>query len=556
MEICKKPSDFYFKITFSFIILILLVKLFFFFQYNFPGKFLLFLASFVQDSFLLMLNYSLFLLLSKVNSKYFQLFSKILFYILHIIFVFVSITYTKFISDLIAYPINIFRLDFSISSFFFEYFLSWFYIFLFIFLILAFFSLSFFLPAKINKRLYWIFIIILATLFIPTLFRPSINPVFYSVIEEIKILIHPSAYSGEIGKLNKLSSDYNGANFSFLDKRLNSNEKQDLKYKRIIVLVMESIDYNLFMKNSEDKNILWRDNKKVNCESYDNYFTTNLDSYPALFSMVYSFLFPYKAYSNDVNLSTIESNNNLVRFFNNQDFATYFIDTYNENPYLIGEKEWSHTLKRDDFNEEGFVCLNVNRIDSACEDKIAMKRMIEILKTEKKVFMFHEMVYGHLTLWEKETHIESIDYYNSFFNEFYEGLVSNNLSNDTLIVIVSDHGPRTNAMNIKNYHVPLLFCAEDLKQEVNNNFSSHLDFKNILFQKIGNSKLEYDRKVYVVGSSNQWVYGIVDEDGNYSFINNQNLNVVTNSNKEIVIELNDNFQKYLSYFQEKVIESY
>ena len=102
MEICKKPSDFYFKITFSFIILILLVKLFFFFQYNFPGKFLLFLASFVQDSFLLMLNYSLFLLLSKVNSKYFQLFSKILFYILHIIFVFVSITYTKFISDLIA----------------------------------------------------------------------------------------------------------------------------------------------------------------------------------------------------------------------------------------------------------------------------------------------------------------------------------------------------------------------------------------------------------------------------------------------------------------------
>jgi len=551
-----KIKDFNWRLTLNLIIAVFLIKVFFFLQYNFQGRLLLFSASFVQDAFLLVLVYSLFLLLFKINYKFIGLakpwfcFSNILFYILISIVFFISITYNKFISDIIEYPINIFRVDLGVTKFFFEYFINLNYIFLFAFLLSAVFFLSFFF-LKNKKNLYKILIIVLLILFIPTILKPSINPVFYSINEEIKTLINPSPYSGEINKLAQPIKDYGFFDFSFLDKKMNIIPHQEVNYNKIVVLIMESVNYDNFIKQSEGKNVLWK-NKSINCQIYDNYFTTNLDSYPSLFAMLYSVLFPYKAYSNDVDYKSLESNNNLVRFFNKNGFSTYFIATYNENPWLVDGEEWLQVLERKDFSEEGFVCLDVSRIDSACEDFAAMNKMIELLKTKEKVFMFHEMVYGHLTLWEKETGIEQVDYYNSFFNEFYKKLIQNNLSDNTLIVIVSDHGARINAMDVNNYHIPLVLCGSNLKPGINHNFSSHLDFKNILLKEIINSQIEYENEVYVVGSSNQWVYGKINN-SNYVFINNQNLDVSTNSNKQEVIELNNNFQKYLSYFQNKIV---
>ena len=62
----------------------------------------------------------------------------------------------------------------------------------------------------------------------------------------------------------------------------------------------------------------------------------------------------------------------------------------------------------------------------------------------------------------KKTGITPIDYYNNYFNKTVDELKRNNLLDSTLLVIVSDHGPRNKPYNTQNYHIPLLLYSNDM----------------------------------------------------------------------------------------------
>lgn len=538
-------KQFEFNLLVNSVIFIFLVKIFFFLQRGF-GNFLLYFFSFVQDSIVIMLNYALFVLLRKKFKKT----SKWIYYIIQIIILIISLIYTKFIEDIIKYPINIFGVNLEISQFFINNFLNFGYELLIVFFIAFIFFFSGKFDWKIGKKVKIISVIIFILLFVFSLGKPVINPLVYSVWEEANNKINPSPYRGEIERISNVNINlsYNARDFSFIDKRL-TKSTENIKYDKIIVLAMESVNENYFKSYYGGRKIL----NKTSCKIYDNYHTTNLDSYTSLIAMLDSFLVPYKAYSNEVNYTIMERNNNLVRFFNENGYGTSFISTYDINPYIPNKEDWRDIIERKDFDEKGYLCLDISKIDSACEDKIAIDRIIDLLKNNKKEFILQEMVYGHLSDWKDKTGIGQIEYYDSFFNELYDKLEKEKLLNETLIVIVSDHGPRTDAFNIENYQIPLALCGDDIKESRNGEFSSHIDFNEIMLNAISGRNISRKDKIYTIGSSNEWVYGEITSNSSWVFINNRNLNVKTDMNKEEVISFGKDFQRYLSYFEGEIV---
>jgi hypothetical protein len=101
------------RVTINSIVALFIFKLYFFLTSQNLQK-VAYLASFIQDSFLIVCNYYLFKLLK----------SKSLFFTILLILIFVSFIYTIYLFDLLSFSINIFRLDFDIMMFFSQYFVS------------------------------------------------------------------------------------------------------------------------------------------------------------------------------------------------------------------------------------------------------------------------------------------------------------------------------------------------------------------------------------------------------------------------------------------------
>ncbi len=546
-----KFEDFNWRLTINFIIFLFIAKVFYFLMYNFKGRVMLFLMSFVQDVVLLVCVYFVFKWL--INTGKLEKLWKYSFYVVQTVLFFMAGIYTKYIIDLMDYPINIFSVDFGLSSFFLSNFIELDFLFMVALLIVGVYFLSVYIPNRPHKNVLRGLGVVLLLLFIMSILHSGINPVFYSIGEEIKNL-EPSPYDDLIDHLVDPREDYGDNDFSFLDKRLESIESKDgTNYDKVVVLVMESVDYDMYLRNSAGDEVLWNNNN-LGCESYENYYTANLDSYPSLYAMLYSNLFPYRAYSNDIDLDHMEGeNNNLVRHFNANDFSTYFVATFNDNPFLINEDEWTDVYTRWDFDRGRYVCLDISEVDSGCEDLMALDTMVELLRDNDKVFMFHEMIYGHVAIWEQEKGIEQVDYYNEFFNQLYGRLKEEGVSDEVLFVIVADHGVREDPEDIVYYHMPMMVCAEDMEDSENSDFASHLDMKSILFEKLYGEEFESDERIYFVGSSAEWIYGMVNEEGEYVLINDENLDVTTNTGVEEVVALNEGFQNYLAYFHEEIL---
>ena len=198
----------------------------------------------------------------------------------------------------------------------------------------------------------------------------------------------------------------------------------------------------------------------------------------------------------------------------------------------------------------GYAKVTSRKIEKAAEDIAVFDNMIEILKEDSLCFVFQEMVYGHTAFWIEQTGIETIDYYNRYFTKTIEALKNNNLDDSTLVVIVSDHGPRDDAYKTENYHIPMLIWATDLQENINFNFSSHLDFKDILLDLMTGNEfgLEND-KIYTLGNSGELIYGQITSNGKYVFINNRMSNLKSNLKEESIKTFNKSFQAYLDYFE-------
>ena len=541
-SIPKKELNYYMRLTIITCAVLLLFKLWFLIASQNQMR-SLYLISFIQDACLLYTNYFICIFLySKLDKT--QRIGRILFYIIYTSIASVSFVYTFFLFDLMSFPINIFALTMENISFFMEYFMN-------VELLLGIligggllFSISIYFP----KKLFWsklpvIAAIITTILFVPTILRPSINPFVYSLQEQITLSFSANSY------LNKLQSPTANSElkekFRFLDKSSEENLQLNSKYKRVIVLVMEGINYNDFYEKSSTDGNSFINQQKKNIITYNSYYTLNLDSYTSLIAMLNNVFIPYQAYVDERKYNFVNNGNNLVRLFNSNGFTTHFLTSYGEQQkrFVPNYKEWTKVITIDNLeNNDEFACLTSSKIETACEDLAVFYDLIQILKNNPQPFIFQEMVYGHSAEWFEKTGIKTIDYYNQYFNKLIEALKSNNLLDKTLLIITSDHGPRDNAYDKENYHIPMFIWANDLSSDINENLTSHLDFMDILLELItGEQYVQENESIITLGNSGELIYGKITSEGKYIFINNRMLNLKSNVDEETIKKFNSSF---------------
>lgn len=536
------------RLTVIAILALLVLKIFFFCS----NRNILYLVSFFQDSFLLIINYFFFIYCVNKSPKLI-LVGEIFFFTFFMLLGAVSFVYTIFLQDLITLPINLFCITIDHLTFFIKYYLDLKLVLVTTLGIGIMLILARFFPFKLtDKKKLTVIAIILSVLFIPTLLRPSLNPLIASTLEQYVLSIKTNH---NITKMNAPPVPDKGKSdqFNFLNKSFDTFPGLHTNYNRIIVLVMESVNYENFINASvPDSNSFYNIHKK-NLILYKNYYTLNLDSYSSILAMLNSLFIPYQAYVNDKKFSFVNNRNSLVRFFNKNGYSTLFLTSYGiqQERFLPDLNDWTQRIFMDSISgNQKFASVTSNKIEYACEDLAVFDDMMNFLKSNKKSFILQEMVYGHTIAWKQKTGIETIDYYNQYFEKTINELKKNNILDSTLLVVVSDHGPRNRPYNTENYHIPLLFYSADINSNENTKFLSHIDFKDILLSNISDYQYKpLEKDIYTVGNSGEFIYGTIKKDGNYIFINNRMRTPQTTITTNEVLNFNKNFLDYRNYFE-------
>ena len=542
--------NFVLRLTINTSAALFVLKLWFFFiSHNHKRS--IYFISFIQDVFLFIAIYFLFIYIFRKFIKL-QVAGRVLFFAFYLIFTVISFIYTFFLFDLLSFPVNIFGISFKTAIFFINYFLNASLIIALIGGISILFGISWFFPKKIGwNKLPVVAAIILCLLFSLTIMKGAINPIAYSVKEQITLSFAKNSYISKLKQPTPIGQLENS--FKFLNKSFKTIPQIKSKYKRIIVFVMEGVNYKDYWTKSNADKKSFPNKYKQNILSFDNYHTLNLDSYTSLIAMLNNIFIPYQAYVNEKKYHFINKKNNIIRCLNANGFNTHFLTSYGEQQkrFVPNIKEWTQvTCMKNIENLTQYAKVTANKVEMAAEDLAVFDNMVQILKNTSPCFIFQEMVYGHTSSWKEQTGIATIDYYNQYFTKTIEALKSNKLDDNTLVIMVSDHGPRKDAYTTKNYHIPMLVWANDLQEGINTNFTSHLDFKNILIGLMtGNKFVLQQDTIFTLGNSGELIYGQITADNKYVFINNRMSNLKSNLDEKSIKEFSQLFQNYLNYFE-------
>ncbi|MBI4607207.1 MAG: sulfatase, partial [Planctomycetes bacterium] len=121
------------------------------------------------------------------------------------------------------------------------------------------------------------------------------------------------------------------------------------------------------------------------------------------------------------------------------------------------------------------------------------------------------------------------------------------LATRTLLVVVSDHGERSRAAVPDNYRVPLLVVGEDVASGEDDSFRSHLDLQAIVAHFLLGAKLPAPRQeIFVVGSTERWVYGEIRALGEHVLVDDNAGRVLAGSLGAAAVH--DTFQAYVASF--------
>ena len=253
---------------------------------------------------------------------------------------------------------------------------------------------------------------------------------------------------------------------------------------------------------------------------FSNYHTTNLDSYPALIAMLAGVQVPFRAYA-DVGLyEAANQADNLTREFRRRGYATLFICPYEHQPFVPVRKEWDKIVLGSGLEQaEEYVRVGGSRMEAAVEDRAAIPAILNFIRSHKKTFILHEMVYGHSPAWKAHTGLDTLPYCDGYLCELYDGLAKAGVVDRALIVVVADHGNRFRDANPNSYRVPLLVAGHSVSSATHKRLLCHLDLAAILTHYLAATPLPQARSsIFTVGSTARWVYGQITSKGEYMFV--------------------------------------
>lgn len=516
-----------------------------------------FLGILITSSFEVLTIFFIFLffifLQKKLKSKIINLIIFILFYFILIFDSLINLMQSYFFDEANLLRYNLLNFDYYIVIYFFKEILPIKIIFIFILFLIISYLISFYFKLTKNliskclelKILYKILFVVLYLVLFFNIFNYSNIYVntgveYYQSLDDTEIII-----DGSFNAQNK----FNFSNFK--DEKNVSNLSQE----RVLVFVMESVTYNDFLENKDEK---FFHKIKNNSHIYSNYYTTNQDSLTSLFALLTSNFVPYDAYTHnwkELYGDKIFNSTSLVDIFNEQEYySSFFVSSYSKVDTLdYFNWDSKNYLNYNESIEKSFLCLSIFANQNACEDNAIIEKVKTEIKNKDKLFLFQEFIFGHGIKYNQLKKKSNVEYYNDYLLEIYNFLENENLLNSTTIVIVSDHGVRNikNSENSEKYKIPLIVYNNNFNATINNDLFNHIDFKQILFNELSNTKLNSRNEIYYVGQTRTSIVGYLNKfNQSFSIKNNDKIMLIENENidDDLIYEKVNYFLRYESDF--------
>lgn len=401
---------------------------------------------------------------------------------------------------------------------------------------------------RISNKIKLIGFIIILIIFAISLQRPSPHPLVFSMQKKVERLIkNEKRVVPSLTRPRSESKTFNSQNGLVFSK------KDITKYKHILLLVLEGVTSKDFENEFLTISNGFYQQNKSNAVYYKNYYATNLDSYTSLISMVTSVQVPYRAYADESLFKNVNIAPNITQDLHNRGFYNIFISTYEYQPFVPTRSYWDKIYERNDLPSiNDWLSLGSNRMESATEDKAAISTMMDNIKSHDKTFVLHELVYGHSPEWRAKTGKTQLSYYNEYLIELSEKLKEENLLSKTLFIIVSDHGDRAKSSDIDNYRVPLLIVGDSIAYQNREDLFTHLELPKIIYHyTAANDHPASPEEIYFVGSTEKWVYGKMNKQNEYLFIDDAAGTILSQKGGLMPIEVRNEFQNCVNEFNAK-----
>lgn len=455
--------------------------------------------------------------------------------------------YPAQLSNFLAFPVNVLKVDRETTSFFFKEYLGWSVLWHPpVFLLLA-FALFRVLPQRVvSTQMRWTASVICILGFI-SLGRPAPHPFVYSLQDTLK----QWAFSGErvVPSLKRPTQERRepAIDSSALTP---IDTGAELRYSHVLLLVLEGVNSSSFENDFLRRPGGYFEKIEQRSTYFPMYYATNIDSYTSLICMLTSVTVPYRAYADAASYDKVNSAPNIVRSLRRRGFKTFFCSTYEYQPFVPVRGDWDRIADNRDLPlQEKMVSVGTNKMESATEDMAALSTILNFIRSNEHTFVLHELVYGHSPEWTMKTGIPQLRYYDRFLRTITTALDSLGLGSQALVIVVSDHGPRDDSAAPQNYHVPLLITGSSIAGGSNSTFLSHKNLPSIICRYLVGAVVESQAvPVYVVGSTEKWIYGEFTPEGLYLFIDNESGTVLRTGGLLSAAAVHSGFQNLLDEF--------
>jgi len=291
-------------------------------------------------------------------------------------------------------------------------------------------------------------------------------------------------------------------------------------YDRLFLIVMETVNTDTFEAEFMALPGGFYAEHRDHALFFDNYYTTNLDSYTSLIAMLTGQQVPFRAYEDPDQFAPVNTAPSLITALAARGWASLFICTADYLPDIAAEPGFDRILDGRDFpDRQGWSEMGLNNVEASVEDRIAIPAMIDFAATHPQSVMMQELVVGHSPQYEALTGLGQMAYYDAYLTRLYDRLQARGLAAGSLIVLVADHGARTDATNAQNYHVPLMLIGDGVTAGVEHAMYSHLDQQALIATQMAALPMPDAREdVLVIGHTGRWSYGRITAQGAYQFI--------------------------------------
>lgn len=381
-----------------------------------------------------------------------------------------------------------------------------------------------------------------------TLAKTSPHPLVYSLQEQAKSLLSDQARA-----VDSLRRPEQRVGFADIRGALPNTSLAASPHRKVFIVVLEGVTAADFEREFLGRTNGFYQRVKGQARYFSQYRTTNLDSYTSLIAMLTGVAVPYRAYADEGRYRAVNDGDNLTRSMRQAGYWTLFLSTYEYQPFVPTRADWDRVMDRRDLGSlEGWISLGTSRMEAATEDRAALATMLEAAASHERAFVMHELVYGHSPQWRATVGMRQLDYYDCYLMDLFDRLRTKKLDQESLLVIVADHGNRTNSSSAENYRVPLLVVGGDIEAGHDNSFFTHLDLPCIIGATMLKQSLPTPRsESWVVGSTERWVYGRIRADGTHQFIDDSTGCVLATTEMGKAANLRDAFQTYLDIFHSR-----